>query len=594
MKGFEPRFIEELKNKNEITDVVSRYVRLEKKGANFWGVCPFHHEKTPSFSVNPNGQYFYCFGCHKSGDVITFVSEMESLDFSDAVKFLAERAHMQMPEERIDDEKIKEQKRKRERLLALLKDAARFYYKTLHSGECPEHVAYALKRGLTDETINLFGIGASKDYRGLVNHLKAKGYSYEEMVDSGAVGRSDRNGSVSYYDALAGRLIIPVIDQFGNVIAFCGRIIEKKDGVGKYVNTRETQVFSKGKTLFNLNNLKKFKNEHGLDCIIIVEGHMDVVSLVQGGVKNVVASMGTALTKDQARILKRYTDKVVISYDGDFAGQKASVRGLEILKEEGLDVKVAAMPDGLDPDDVVKKFGADKYREIIAEAMPLIDFKLDIIKKTFDVKTADGRRKYVSNSIKVIKESPSPAEQEDLLKTVRDVSGITMDALRRELYSLPDSGESEKKFTAPAFGDDAGDKVVVAERYVLSAYLFDKPYAAETDVREAEFTVPAHAEMARYIAERQAAGEKPVFSDLYEELDDHEELSRIAGMETGFTGQFDGATYFADCLKTIKTASINRKIAALEQRFAAETDAGLRLETVKAIDLLMKEKNKLQ
>ena len=324
MSGFNSDFIEKLKSRCDIVDVASRYLKLEKRGNNFWACCPFHHEKTPSFTINGREQFYYCFGCKKSGDVINFIMEIESLDFSDAVKLLAERAGIPLPEIKIDDEKVKEQKRYKERLLSLLKDAAKFYAANLKKDQAEKHIEYILKRGIKTEFVAKFGIGASLDYSSLPAHLKSLGYSDKEMTDSGAVGVKDGR----LYDSLGGRLIIPVIDQFGNVVAFCGRIIEKKENVGKYVNTRETAVFSKGKTLFNLNNLKKLKNDSGLDSIIIVEGHMDVVSLVQGGFDNVVASMGTSLTKDQARIIKRYASKVFISYDGDFAGQKAAIRGL--------------------------------------------------------------------------------------------------------------------------------------------------------------------------------------------------------------------------------------------------------------------------
>lgn len=594
MRGFDSKFIEELKNKNDIVEVISRYVRLENRGGNFWGVCPFHHEKTPSFSVKPRGQFFYCFGCHKSGDVITFISEIESLDFADAVKFLAEKANMKLPEQRIDDEKIREQRKKKERTLALLKETALFYYKNLHSEGSEKHVEYLLKRGITDDTVNKFALGASFDYNGLVSHLKAKGYTYTEMYESGAVGRSEKNGRENYYDALAGRLIIPVIDQFNNVTAFCGRIIEKRDGVGKYVNTRETSVFSKGKTLFNLNNLKKFKNEKGIDSIIIVEGHMDVISLVQAGFNNVVASMGTALTKDQARILKRYCDKVLICYDGDFAGQKASVRGMEILSEEGLDVKVVSLPDGMDPDDVINKLGKDEYRKLLVSAKPLIDFKLDIIRKTFDVTTSDGKRKYIKNAIDVIRESNSFAEQEDLLKTVRDVTGITFEALKRELYNVQDVKEESKQHTNREFNDDVGDKVSIASRFVLYAYLFNKPYATEVDISEIDFNLIEHKNIAQYIKERQSLGEKINFSDLYEELEgnDYEELSRIAGLEISENKQFDEAIYFNDCLKTISVENINRQIKELTKEFSQEKDTNLRRQLATKISELMAQKNK--
>jgi DNA primase len=589
MQGFEPKFIEQIKYKNDIVDVIGRYVRLEQRGGNFWGVCPFHHEKTASFSVNPSGQFFYCFGCHKSGDVISFISEIESLDFADAVRFLAERAGIEVPTVKYDDEKIKEQKKKKERCLELLKETARFYVRNLNSEKGRNHYEYAINRKLKPETLVKFGFGASLDFNSLPNYLKDLGYNYEEMLLAGAVG--EKNGR--YFDWLGGRLIIPLIDQFGNVISFAGRRIDGGKEQ-KYINTRESYVFSKGKTFFNLNNLKKAKNETGIDSVILVEGHLDVVSLVQGGINNVLASMGTALTKDQARILKRYSDKVYISYDGDFAGQKASIRGLEILKEEGLDVKVVSLPDGMDPDDVIKKLGKDGYKDLLNSAMPLIDFKLDIIKKTFDVKTVDGKRKYVTNAVNVIRESSSPAEQEDLLKTVREVSGTTLEALRRELYSQPQKASEQSKQPEHQYTEEVGDKVLIAGRFILYAYLFNKPYAEETDITEIDFINVEQKKIRDFILARKQNGEKVVFSDLYDEADgDRTEISKIAALESSDNSRYDQSVYFNDCIKALRLDTINKKLEVLTKKFAEEKQTDERRRIAEEMRTLMTQKNKM-
>lgn len=588
MKGFDAKFIDELKNKNDIVEVVGRHVQLQQRGGNYWGRCPFHHEKTASFSVNPNGQFFYCFGCHKSGDVISFTMEIESLDFNDAVKLLAERAKIPLPEVRYDDEKIKEQKKQKERVLSLLTDTARFYASNIKKG-ADKHVEYILKRKIAWETVAKFGIGASLNFSDLPKYLLSKGYTYEEMTLSGVVDNKDNR----YYDALGGRLIIPIINQFNQVVAFGGRLLEKAD-FAKYKNTRETFVFSKSNNLYNLNNLKKLKNEKGLDGVIIVEGYMDTISLVQAGFANVVASMGTSLTKDQARILKRYTDKVFICYDGDFAGQKASIRGLEILSDEGLEVKVVALPDGLDPDDVIKQMGADGYRKLLLEAKPLIDFKLDIVKRTYDVNSVDGKRKYVINAIRVIRESSSPAEQEDLLKIVRDVSGTTLEALKRELYS--EDNQREQTITKKdMYVENSGDKSEIASRYILASYLFNKNYAKETDLSKLEFSLPIHKEIQKYILDKFNQGERIRFNDLYELIGDEDngEIGKIAGLETEENKKFDQATYFFDCVKTIKLEKLTQDIDRLSALFEAEVDNEKRRGFAKEMAQLLAQKNKL-
>ena len=589
MKGFDNKFIDELKAKNDIIDVVGKYVRLEQRGNNFWGKCPFHHEKTASFTVNGIEQFYYCFGCHKSGDVISFIMELESLDFSDAVKYLAERVKMPLPEVNYDDEKVKEQKRKKSRTLELLKETALFYLSNLKKEGSDKHVEYIIRRGIKGETVSKFGIGASLDYTSLPQHLKQKGFTYQEMVDSGAVGEKDGR----FYDSLGGRLIIPVIDQFGSVVAFCGRLIEDRKNVGKYVNTKETLVFSKGKTLFNLNNLKKLKNEKGIDSIIIVEGHMDVVSMVQGGFPNVVASMGTSLTKDQARILKRYADKVFISYDGDFAGQKASIRGLEILKEEGLDVKVVSLPDGMDPDDVIKKLGAEEYRKLLLSAMPLIDFKLDILRRTFDLNTADGKRKYVTAAMRVIKESPSPAEQEDLIKTVRDLTGFTFESLKREL-SVAEVRRAQVEEVDAKIMDTADDKISVASRFILAGFIFAKPYVKGFNIGDFNFTNNVHRTMQAYLVEKEKQGEKIKFNDFYEIFEDadKEEVSKIASLFTDDNKDFDKAQYFMDCVRTLKLFEIESESQRIVKLFKEETDLVKRRELAEKLNRLMAEKKK--
>ena len=369
-KGLDPEYLQQLKSKNDLVEVVGAYVPLERKGGNWWGRCPFHHEKTPSFSVNAENQFYHCFGCGVSGDVISFIREIESVDFMDAVKILAERAKMPVPEMNFDTEKTAEQKRKRDAILKILRDCAHFYLNNLNSGRADAHVQYILDRKLASATVRKFGLGASLDFKSLPQYLLDKGYRRDDILDSGAVIESEKNRRLT--DAQAGRLIFPIINAMGDVIAFGGRVLEKTD-FAKYKNTRETLVFNKSKNLYNINQIKKLKQAEGIKSLIMVEGYMDTISLFQAGFRNVVASMGTALTKDQARLAKRYADTVYISYDGDFAGQKGAIRGLEILRDEQVNVRVVPLPEGLDPDDVIKRQGYEGYQNCLDSAMPLIE-----------------------------------------------------------------------------------------------------------------------------------------------------------------------------------------------------------------------------
>ncbi|MBD5632032.1 MAG: DNA primase, partial [Clostridia bacterium] len=425
-------FLITLKEKSNIVEVAGGYLSLERRGGSYWACCPFHHEKTPSFAINEADQYYHCFGCGESGDVIKFVRNMENIDFMDAVKILADRAKLTIPQTGFESQQTVELKRKRDAILKILNDSAHFYLKNLNSGKADAHIEYILSRKIPSDIVRKFGLGASLNFYDLPAYLLSKGYNKQDIVDSGAVNEVD--GKLS--DAQGGRLIYPIINAMDEVVGFGGRILVKKD-VAKYKNTKETIVFNKSKTLYNINLLKKLKREQTISEIIMVEGYMDTISLYQAGFRNVVASMGTSLTKEQARLIKRYTDNVLISYDGDGAGQKANMRGLEILKSEAINVKVVPLPEGLDPDDVIKQRGQEGYQKCLDAAMPLIDFKLNTLAKNFDLTKNEDKRRYAAEAVKIIKSADSAAEQEDLLKSLRDKTGFTYESLKRDLSSAP-------------------------------------------------------------------------------------------------------------------------------------------------------------
>ncbi|MDE6001688.1 MAG: DNA primase [Clostridia bacterium] len=425
-------FITTLKEKVDIVEVAGGYLTLERRGNGYWACCPFHHEKTPSFCINSSDQYYHCFGCGESGDVIKFVRELENIEFMDAVKLLAQRAGLEVPQTGFDNKNTVELKRKRDVLLKIMNDCAHFYLDNLNSGKADEHINYILKRNIPSNIVRTFGLGASLNFNDLPKFLLSKGYSKQDIIDSGAVNEVD--GRLT--DAQGGRLIIPIINAMDEVIAFGGRVLKKTE-FAKYKNTKETILFNKSKSLYNINLLKKLRKTQTINEVIMVEGYMDTISLYQAGFKNVVASMGTSLTQEQARLIKRYTDTVLISYDGDGAGQKANMRGLEILKSAGINVKVVPLPEGLDPDDVIKQRGAEGYQKCLDNAMPLIEYKLATLKRGFDIAKTEDKIKYVSEAIKIIRTADSAAEQEELLKQLRDKTGITYESLKRDLNSLP-------------------------------------------------------------------------------------------------------------------------------------------------------------
>lgn len=592
MSGVDQEFLRTLKEKVNIVEVAGSYITLDKRGASYWACCPFHHEKTPSFAINEAGQYYHCFGCGESGDVIRFVSEMESVDFMEAVKMLADRAKMPMPETGGDDRKTAEMKRKRDSLLKILNECAHFYLDNLNSGKADAHIDYILKRKIPSHIVRAFGLGASLNFTDLPKYLLSKGYSRQDIVDSGTV--NDVNGRLT--DAQGGRLIFPIINSYGEVIAFGGRALKKTD-FGKYVNTKETLIFNKRKNLYNINLLKKLKRTQPVKEVIMVEGYMDTLSLYEAGFKNVVASMGTSLTQDQARLIKRYADTVLISYDGDGAGQKANLRGLDVLKDEGLNVKVVPLPEGLDPDDVIKQRGADGYQACLDAAMPLIDYKLSVLRRDFDLQKTEDKRKYVAEALAVIRTADSAAEREELLKQLRDYTGISFEALKRDLQSGGQVTSVKKE--PPPVRRDTADSSKKASRFVLSGFLFGADYTQGLDVADVPFSDDVHTIIAKYIQSKKLMDEPVRISELFEFFDEktpeYEELTRILDNAGG--GGFTGAVaekYFADCMTRLYLDDIDARIAEAKRRLSGVDDINKRAEIAQTVYALAQQREKIK
>ena len=569
-KGLDAEFLAQLKSKTDIVEVIGSYVTLERKGSNYWACCPFHHEKTPSFSVNSLDQYYHCFGCGASGDVITFIREIESVDFIDAVKILAERAKISMPDVNFDSEKTLEQKRKRDQVLKILNECAHFYLKNLNSGKADAHIQYILDRKLSSSTVRKFGLGASLDFRSLPEFLLDKGYRRDDILDSGAVTETDKKKLI---DSQGGRLIFPIINAFDDVVAFGGRVLEKTD-FAKYKNTKETIVFNKSKNLYNINLVKKQKKAEGLKNIVMVEGYMDTISLWQAGFHNVVASMGTSLTKEQARLSKRYADDVLISYDGDFAGQKGAIRGLEIMKEEGVNVRVVPLPEGLDPDDVVKKYGMEGYQRCLDSAMPLVDFKLNILEHGRDLSRTEEKRDYIREALKIIREEPSESVREDLLKTVRDKTGVTFESLRRDLDNAPARPVVQQEIKEPVRNEDGADRNSKACRCILASALFNAKYARNFDLAGVKFDNNVHNIIAEYIIGRRNRGENVRASDLFEIFDENTpELSAILDLSLGEGWEgADAEKYIGEGVRNVGRQEIVEELRDLGEVCDAATE----------------------
>ena len=418
--AFPPSFIDELIARNPIEDVVGHYVNLKRSGANLFGLCPFHGEKTASFSVAPDKGIYYCFGCHKGGGVINFMMEIEGLTYPDAVRSLAKRAGMQVPE----DEQYQSRYHHQERLWALSREAARFFNAQLYQPAGERGLAYAQRRGMPKSTLTKFGIGFAPDaWTALTDAMRRKGYTDQELIDAGLVSqKGDR-----IYDRFRNRLMFPIIDVRGNVIGFGGRVMD--DSTPKYLNSPETVIFNKRKNLFALNLAKKTK----LPYLILVEGYMDAVALHQYGFDCAVASLGTSLTEDHAALLTRYTEQVMLIYDGDEAGQRATRRAIPMLEKAGLRVKVPRMKGAKDPDEFLKKFGADQFKLLLEEASNRVEYQLNAIAAKYDIREDDQRVRFIQECAQLISTLPSSVQREVYGSRVAEKGGISAEAMAMEV-----------------------------------------------------------------------------------------------------------------------------------------------------------------
>ncbi|NLM27707.1 MAG: DNA primase [Clostridiaceae bacterium] len=414
--------IEEIRLNSDLVEIVSEYLRLEKRGAGYFGLCPFHREKTPSFYVEPVKQLYYCFGCNNGGNVFHFIMNIENLDFPEALRFLAERAGINLPEP--DDTKEQHKSRLRKEIMEVNREAARFYYSCLTGDIGRMAQRYLFERGLSRNIIKRFGLGYSpSEWDALTKHLLSKGYSEATLVEAGLCIKN-KNGKL--YDRFRGRVMFPIFDIRGNVVAFGGRVLDDK--LPKYINSPETLVYSKGRELFGMHIAKKNIEKK----ILVVEGYMDVIALHQAGIPYAVASLGTALTNMQSRILKKYADEIIISYDTDSAGKKATERGLEVLGRLGCRVKVLQMPDGKDPDEYIRKNGPEKFKNLADRALSLLEYRIKQLKDEFPQDSIDGKMAFLNGAADILAEQDNIVEREIVMKSISRDYNISFDALLAE------------------------------------------------------------------------------------------------------------------------------------------------------------------
>lgn len=576
--GFTPEFLEELKYKCDIVEIISQYVPLQKKGGRYFGCCPFHNEKTPSFCVN-NGWY-HCFGCGASGDVVKFVMEMESVSFYDAVKILADKVGLQLPEVKLDPQ-YAQKKEHGDVLKQLMRDAARYYRNNLlDENKGKDAREYLHNRGLDDEIAKRYGLGLSLDNESMVGYMRRKGYSLKDLEECGLVGNAQRP-----YDAFANRIIVPIMDSMSNVIAFGGRIYHGEKDVAKYKNSTNTTLFDKGRTIYGINFIKRDKKMNGVAYkeLILVEGYMDVISLGASGIKNAVACMGTALTDGQARELSRMTENLYVCYDGDGAGKKATIRNVDILAKFVQNVRVISLDEGKDPDETVREGGAEAFLKKQKEALPVIEYKLKLCADANDLGSVNGRAKYVQSALKVLKTIDNRAEREVYMDVVSKMSCVSVATLTDEAGMI-----RPVKIEQPKENDEEKiAKNLRASRFVLNRIVKGEKYVDLSKIRTEWLENDLHRQVFEW------AKTMPEHTDMVKTMFsvfgyDNEEISNILNINMKFADNIREADYFNDCVLMLANEFVSKRLEQVKNGYNELSDPEAKRASIAEISRLQK------
>lgn len=564
--------VEEVRTSNDIVDVISQYVQLKRAGGYYKGLCPFHHEKTPSFTVTPSKQIYHCFGCGAGGNVLSFIMKIENLDFVEALKLLADRVHIVLPEPEQNEEALQKHQ-ELDKMVRINREAARYFYYYLHSTKGLKGMQYFKSRNLSPKTIKKFGLGYSgEESDGLYAYLKSRGYSPNDIEKTGLIIHS--KNKKEYFDRFRDRVIFPIFDLRKQVIGFGGRILG--DRQPKYLNSPESILFNKSQNLYGLHIAKNSKAEH----ILIVEGYMDVISLHQAGFDQAVASLGTALTYEQAKLLKRYTKEVILCYDSDEAGRKAAVRAIDMLQSVSLKGRVINVPNGKDPDEFVKKQGAQAFQQLLQEAIPFIEYKISLLKKRFNVNETEEKVGFVKEFVSMIAKIKDSIEKEAYIKKISEEMNISEEAMYNEMYQSQNSVRSISKRmpvdnVKMRIGLPKADKKVEstltpnkalqdAQKQLLKI-LIHRPYIyhkIQPILQVEEFPEGSFKNIATKIIERTFSGgsiEPAHLINFFTDISEQEIITSILSEEAEYT-QAETEKAVNDAVKTIKLHILNEKL----------------------------------
>lgn len=577
-KGYSTDWFDKLKSSNNIVNVISGYLTLNRKGGTYWACCPFHHEKTPSFAVNEAGQFYHCFGCGESGDVIKFISKMEGTSYFEAAKILAERCGMEIPMFNADDDYFKKRKHL-ELLQNICRDSAIFYNKVLNSPQGKKAMEYLKGRGVLQSTITKLGLGYSPNWKELVDYLKNKGYKTDDIVESG-VCKQGEDGRI--FDEMGFRVVFPVIDHAGKVVGFSGRSMDK-NAMAKYKNTRATPLFNKSSNIYCINFLKKARLEK--NYAILVEGQMDVVTLHQAGFNNAIATMGTAFNKNHVQTLSRFVDSVIVCFDGDNAGKKATVKSLEPLLDEGFEIKVLSLPEGLDPDEYIKKYGAEGYQKLIDNSLPVYEFEIRHEAEKLDLTNRDNISKFIDNCLIIIQKMKKESEKQVYLSLVANLSGVPRETITRQLNLLKNTGQVETKSQAEEPMQVAQTKNYKAEQFILASVLHKKPYA--TGVESGDFVNNNFKSFYEYLKNNNF----PMVSSVFDSYDVDQNPDIKSLIDYDFSKISNPEKEFAGCLNTLELDRLIAKQNQINAQIQNCTNEEVKLALIKRAGELSKQIN---
>ncbi|MBQ3047555.1 MAG: DNA primase [Clostridia bacterium] len=598
-KGYPSTFIDEVKLKSDIVSTIAKHLTLQKKGKTYWACCPFHYEKTPSFAVNEAEQFYHCYGCGESGDVIKFIQKYENLSFVEAVKFLATQNGIKIPEVEPSskDLQLMRQKEKVYKALNLAKD---FYISQLQLPTSQVAKIYLNSRSLDENIIKTFNIGYSPNWNDLISYLQKNGVTLETMKLAGLVETSEKGNT---YDVFGTRLMFPILNVYGDCIGFTARTLEQDSKFAKYKNSSQTLVFDKSRTIYNIHAIKNLKKEQKIDYIIICEGTIDVIAMHKAGFKNTVACMGTAITNYHAHDLKRYTDKIILCLDGDGAGQNATYKAIDVLTEYGLEVKVAVLKDNLDPDEFLKKYGVDKLKECLENAVDAYEYKIKSLSNKYNLQDSYQKNKFINESLQIITSMETSAQKEIYLKVLSKLVNISTDVLRRDLGSKNLNYVSTSNMQPSAYSNEEPvavfrqDGLTRAVKFVLASIVHKKDYALGAINQNLTFKNANYQNLYNFVKDCHQDQKTYTISTLFDyfEVDENDDIKQIINFDFTLFSQEELKAYFDECLNKMILIDLKLEQENLTKLFKTETDLNKRREIAMKLGNITKEiKNKTE